>query len=137
MASVCDSESMRLGLICLILASLPIEAASDLDTRLARFRQVQMPFHADRLTPNERHMVQKLVEACQHVEVIFWEQSDPDALAAYYRRSTDPKLRRMLMINGSRWDFIDEHKSFTGSGLMPPGHALYPPGVTRGRSKRT
>jgi len=133
MAAVCDSEVMRLGLICLTLASLPLgAAASDLDTRLARFRQVQMPFAADRLTPRERQMVEKLVEACQHLELIFWEQSDPDALALY-RKSTDPKLRRLLMINGSRWDFIDENKPFAGSGPMPPGHTLYPPGLTRDR----
>ncbi len=121
---------MRLGLICLILASMPLGAASDLDTRLARFREVRMPFSAGALTPNGRHMVEKLVEACQHLELIFWEQSDPDGLALY-RKSTDPTLRRLLMINGGRWDFIDEHKPFTGSGPMPPGHALYPTGLTR------
>jgi hypothetical protein len=121
--------------ICLILASLPLSAAAgDLDARLARFRQVQMPFAAARLTASERHVVEKLVDACQHLEVIFWEQSDPDALALY-RNSTDTKLRRLLMINGSRWDFIDENKPFTGSGPMPPGHALYPPALTREQNR--
>src|ERR1700719_2573393 len=117
---------MRRGLICLILASMPLRAAAaDLDARLGRFRHVKMPFAADRLTARERREVDKLVEACQHLELIFWEQSDPGALALY-RKSTDPKLRRLLMINGNRWDFIDEHKSFTGSDPMPPGHAIYP-----------
>ena len=103
---------MRLGLIYLILASTPLRAANgDLDARLARFRQVQMPFAADRLTVRERRMVEKLVEACQHLELIFWEQSDPEGLALY-RKSTDPKLRRLLMINGSRWDFHRREQAF-------------------------
>ena len=123
---------MRRTLFVLILALLPLRAADDLDARLARFRQVQMPFHSDRLSARERSMVEKLVEACQHLELIYWEQSDPDALSLY-RKTADPKLRRLLMINGSRFDLIDEHKPFTGSEPMPPGRALYPKGLTRER----
>src|SRR5438094_1203168 len=107
-------------------------AVDNLDARLARFREVRMPFHPERFTPRERRRVDKLVEACQHLELIFWEQSDPEAIALY-RKTTDPKLRRLLMINGSRFDFIDEFKPFVGSEPMPPGRALYPPGLTRER----
>jgi hypothetical protein len=102
----------------------------DLDARLAHFRQVRMPFDSRRLTPRERSLVGKLVEACQHLELIFWQQSDPEALTLY-RNSHDPKLRRLLMINGGRWDFIDEHRPFVGAEAMPPGHTLYPPDLTR------
>ena len=55
---------MRLALLLLLLALSPL-GADDLDTRLARFRQVQMPFQADRLSARERRIVEKLVEACQ------------------------------------------------------------------------
>ena len=123
---------MRLALLLLVLAFAPLPAADDLDARLARFRQVQMPFHADRLSARERRMVEKLVEACQHLDLIYWEQSDPEALALY-RKTTDPKLRRLLMINGSRFDLIDENKPFAGSEPMPPGRAFYPKGLTRER----
>ncbi len=124
---------MCLGWILILLACVPLQAvAPELDARLAHFRQVQMPFAGDRLAAKERRMIEKLVEACQHLEVVFWQQSDPDGLALY-RSSTDPKLRRLLMINGGRWDFIDEHKPFAGSDPMPPGHALYPAGLTRER----
>lgn len=104
----------------------------DLDARLARFRQVRMPLDSADSTARERRLVDKLVEACQHLELIFWQQSDPEGLALY-RKTTDPKLRRMLMINGGRWDFIDEHRPFVGSQPMPPGRALYPPDLTRDR----
>jgi hypothetical protein len=121
---------MRAGLICVVLASLSLYAAMDLDARLARFQQVRMPLHTQGLSAGERNMAGKLVEACQHLELVFWQQSDPDGLALY-RKSTDAKLRRLLLINGDRWDFVDEQQPFTGAGPMPPGHALYPPGLTR------
>ena len=123
---------MRIALLLSLLALAPLRSADDLDARLARFRQVQMPLHADRLNARERRMVEKLVEACQYLELIFWEQSDPDALALY-RRTTDPRLKRLLMINGSRFDLIDEHKPFVGSEPMSPGRNLYPKGLTRER----
>src|SRR3954465_13347877 len=99
---------MRLRLAAVItLAAL--SAADMIDMRLARFREVRMPFHPERFTARERRLVDKLVEACQHLELIFWEQSDPDGLALY-RKTTDTRLRRLVMINGSRFDFINEFK---------------------------
>ena len=123
---------MRLALLLLVLALAPLRAADDLTARLARFRQVQMPFQADRLTTRERRMIEKLVEACQHLDVIYWHQSDPEALALY-RKTADPKLRRLLMINGSRFDLIDENKPFVGSEPTPPGRAFYSKDLTRER----
>jgi len=122
---------MRIGSVA-VLTLVALYAADTLDIRLARFREVRMPFHPERFSARERRLVDKLVEACQHLELIFWEQSDPEAIALY-RKTTDPKLRRVLMINGSRFDFIDEFKPFVGSEPMPPGRALYPPGLTRER----
>jgi hypothetical protein len=122
---------MRTGLVA-VLMLLALHGSDSLDARLARFREVRMPFHPERFTKRERQMVDKLVEACQRLELIFWEQSDPDGFILY-RKTTDPKLRRLLMINGSRFDFIDDHKPFVGSDPMPPGRALYPRGLTRER----
>src|SRR5712672_233253 len=122
---------MRLGLLA-VITLVALSAADSLDPRLARFREVRMPFHPERLTARERRLIDKLVEACQHLELIFWEQSDPEGFILY-RKTTDPKLRRLLMINGGRFDFIDEHKPFVGSDPMPPGRALYPAGLTRER----
>src|SRR5256885_5841974 len=55
----------------------------DLMERVAKFRRVSMPFRATGLTPREQQMVQKLVEASQQLENIFWRQSDPEALALF------------------------------------------------------
>src|SRR5207249_3293720 len=102
----------------------------DLDRRLAKWQPVKMPFDASGLDPREVRMVEKLVEASQWLDCIFWRQSDPEALALF-KSSTDPKLRQLLVIHGSRFDLIDEHRPFTGTEPMPPGRGLYPKGLTR------
>src|SRR5882762_3431409 len=108
--------------------------ASDLDQRLARWRAVKMPLDSSRLSARELRMIDKLVVACHYLEDIFWRQSDPEGLELYKsleKSKGDPKLRRLLFINGSRFDLIDENKPFTGAEPMPVGRGLYPKNVTR------
>jgi hypothetical protein len=108
----------------------------DLDRRLAQFKPVRMPFNSRALTAREQQLVNELVTACQWLERAYWRQSDPDGLALYkaLEHDTSPlaaKVRRFLVINGSRFDLVDENRPFVGSAPMPPGHALYPPTLTR------
>src|SRR3954469_4747298 len=108
----------------------------DLDSRLARFKAVKMPYNAAALSQRERDMVDQLVIALREIESMYWRQSDPDALALYNALESDrtplaQKLRHYLFINGSRFDLVDANKPFVGTAPMPPGHALYPPGLTR------
>jgi hypothetical protein len=113
-----------------------LNVAPDLKQRLARFRQVQMPFHTAGLTAREQKMVAKLVDACRYMDDIYWRQVDPDGLELYQslEKSTDPKLielRRYLWINGSRFDFLDGNKPFVGTEPMSLGRGFYPQGLTR------
>ena len=119
-----------LFLISVIPMVLSQNVASDLDRRLARWQPVQMPFGDSGLSAGERKMVLKLVEAAQYLDDIYWRQSDPEGLALY-KSARDPKLRRLLMINGSRFDLIDENRPFAGTEPISPGHGLYPKGLTR------
>ena len=110
--------------------------APDLDARLARFKPVKMPFNASALSARERQMVDQLVVALRQMESMFWRQSDPEGLALYKAlEHVDTPLarstRRYLWINGSRWDLVNENEPFVGRQPMPPGHALYPPDLTR------
>jgi hypothetical protein len=121
-------------------ASTPanLKVAPDLEQRLARFRQVQMPFRTAGLSSRERQLVGKLVEACGYLESIFWRQSDPEGLTLYQelessRNRSDVELRRYLWINASRFDLIDENKPFVGTEAMPPGQGFYPADLTLGR----
>ena len=123
----------------------PSEAAPDLAQRLAKWKPVEMPWTGAGLSARERQMVGKLVEACRNLESIYWRQSDPQALALYKALAAgnagaagaggaDAKagaLRRLLWINGSRYDLVDENRPFVGNQPAPPGRALYPEGATR------
>jgi Peptidase family M49 len=118
-------------MICLILFLLfAAPTPSDLAARLARWKRVEMPYNSAGLDQRERQVVQKLVDASRWMESIYWQQSDPAGLALY-RSTKDPNLRRLLAINGCRFDLIDDNKPFTGSKPIPPGRNLYPEGLTR------
>jgi hypothetical protein len=105
-------------------------ATSATDDILAKWQPLQMPFLSAGLSARERQMVDKLVEASRYLDDVFWRQSDPEGLRLY-ETTSDPVLKRLLMINGCRWDLLNDNRPFVGSEPMPPGHALYPNGLTR------
>jgi hypothetical protein len=129
---VTASQTFTTAEITAVLKSV----APDLDARLARFKPVRMPYNASALSPRERQMVDQLVVALRQIENIFWRQSDPEGLALYeaLEKISTPlarNTRHYLFINGSRWDLVNENEPFVGKQPMPPGHALYPPDLTR------
>jgi hypothetical protein len=116
--------------------SAHMQVVPDLERRLARFRQVHMPFDASKLTASEQKMIAKLADACRYLDDIYWRQVDPDGLELYQSLEgktdrQDVDLRRYLWINGSRFDLLDGQKPFVGTTPMPPGHGFYPEGITR------
>jgi hypothetical protein len=122
---------MRILIVAFSIASLAfLQTGGGIDQRLARWQQVKMPFDTSGMSARQQQMVQKLVEASQYLDAIYWRQSDPEGLALY-KSTRDPKLQRLLMINGGRFDLVDENHPFTGPEPMPPGRTLYPKGLTR------
>src|SRR5215467_3699623 len=108
----------------------------DLAAEVAKFKLVSMPFSVNGLSPQEQKMAYKLVEASRFLGSIYWRQSDPKGLALYVRLTgcnqvVAQKLRRFLMINGSRFNLLEEQKPFVGTDPFFPGRALYPQGITR------
>ena len=117
-------------------ASAGMEVAPDIAARVAKWRQVQMPFHSTGLSANDVKLVDKLVDACRYLEDIYWRQNDPDALTMYQslQNSTTAKdrdLRHYLWINASRFDLLEENRPFVGHQPIPPGRGFYPQGLTR------
>ncbi len=113
-----------------------LRISASLDRELAQYRMVKMPFNAAALTTRERKLVQKLVEASQYLEDIYWRQSDPEALTLYQQlvASSDPrdkKLRQFVFMNAGRFDLLQDNKPFVGTDPMPPGRGFYPRGITR------
>ncbi|HKV92384.1 MAG TPA: Zn-dependent hydrolase [Candidatus Angelobacter sp.] len=108
----------------------------DIAAQVAKFKLVSMPFSVNGLSIQEQNMVYKLVAAAQYLDNIYWRQSDPKGLELYKRllgcnQVMNQKIRRFLMINGSRYDLLENNKPFVGSDPFLPGHALYPAGITR------
>src|SRR5258708_5012364 len=64
-------------------ASSSMNVATDLSERLAKWREVRMPFESKGLSAREIKMVNKLVDASRYLEEIFWRQNDPEALQLY------------------------------------------------------
>ncbi len=117
-------------------SSAKLYVVPDLAERVAKFKQVHMPFNSEGLSAREKEMVAKLVDASGLLDCIYWRQSDPEGLKLYLSlaNSKDPQdllLRRYLKINGSRFDLIDDDKPFVGTEPMPPGRGFYLPGTTR------
>ncbi|MEO7501833.1 MAG: Zn-dependent hydrolase [Gemmatimonadaceae bacterium] len=104
--------------------------------QLSKFKQVQMPAATNGLSPREKQLVQKLVEASRLIESIYWRQSDRAGLALYKGLAgctgkTERDIRHFLVINGSRYDLLAEHKPFIGKDPYPPGRESYPKGITQ------
>ncbi|MGA3240064.1 MAG: Zn-dependent hydrolase [Bryobacteraceae bacterium] len=122
----------------LAVCSAPLTAQTNSSThpgpsaaeRLAQWKQVNMPFHSAGLSAPERQMVEKLVDASQLLDDIYWRQSDLAGLALY-KTTQDPVIKRLLMIMGCRWDLLAANSPFIGEMPMPPGHELYPHDLTR------
>ena len=98
--------------------------------RLARWKPVEMPFHAAGLSARERSMVEKLVEACQLLDAVYWRQTDYGGLQVY-RTTRDATMKSLLGVMGGRWDLLDNNHFFLGEVPMPPGHEWYPHDLTR------
>ncbi len=113
----------RIFPVCGVILLAAGLAAQDRDVaaRLAKWKNVEMPFRSAGLTERERRMTEKLVEACRLLDEVYWRQSDPGGLALS-KSTRDTSLKILLTIMGGRWDLIDENRPFAGAPPMPPGH---------------
>ena len=119
-----------------VCVTCSMKVVPDLAQQLAKWKPVEMPFHKEGLTQREIQMVQKLVVATRYLDDIYWRQSDPEALQLneQLKGSTNPQdvqVRRFLMINGSRYDLLNENKPFIGDEPYRPGRGYYPKDLTR------
>src|SRR4029077_13595341 len=108
-----------------------LQAAPDLNERLAKFRLVPMPFHSEGLSAREQALVKQLVEASQYLEQIYWRQSDPEGLALLRslessKTPADVALRRFFLFNATHHHLVRNNEPFVGTAPMSPGRGLYP-----------
>lgn len=121
-------------IVAAALTLLPLcvaaQSAETPQARAARWKDVTIPYHREGLTAREQQMIVKLADACRLLDEVYWQESDKQGLAMY-RATKDPTLTKLFGIMGSRWDLLDDNAPFVGAEPMPPGHELYPKGVTQ------
>ena len=109
----------------------------DLAKQFAKFKPIKIPFDTKGLSPREKEMVDKLVDAAGLLDCIYWRQSDPEGLKLYLslaksKNPQDQMLREYLKINGGRYDLIDDNKPFVGTAPLAPGRGFFLPwGMTK------
>jgi hypothetical protein len=108
----------------------------NIGAQLAKFRRIDIPFSTAGLSDREVKLVQKLVEASRYIESIFWRQSDPEALRLYQglapcTSQSDQQLRRFLLINGSRYNLLENGKPFIGNQPAAPSGTILPRDITQ------
>jgi len=137
MAAILKRRILRLAAV-LLAGSATVQAQQNAGgrpihveaERLARWKPVEMPFHAEGLSVRERRMIEKLVEACQLLDSVYWRQSDYGGFQVY-KTTRDATMRSLLGVMGGRWDLLDSNHFFLGEMPMPPGREWYPHDLTR------
>lgn len=95
-----------------------------------------MPYSTAGLSQREQKLVQKLVEAGRDIESIYWRQGDPEGMELYKNLASctskaDRDMRRFILINGSRFNLLDEHKPFVAGAKYLPGGTSFPADITQ------
>jgi hypothetical protein len=116
--------------------SLKLVKAPDIAARLAKYAPTDITIDASLLSEEDRKVINKLIEAAQFVDDIFWKQSYPAGLAlkAELEKSTAPEDKdylRFLLINFGPFDRQDGNKPFLGTSPKPLGGAFYPADLTK------
>jgi len=149
------TPALRLGLVLAGLAisssltlaeaaPAPLKVVPDLDHRLSQWEPVAISFDNSKLSDRERKLLDQLVAASLELERMYWLQSDVKGFELWKSlrherrgvRATpqellDAKIRRMLWIQGSRFDLLDDHKPFVGDEAAAPGREIFPKDLTR------
>jgi hypothetical protein len=89
---------------------------------------VSVPLKADlsAFDENDKQMIALLVQACDVMNSLYWQQSwgDKDGLLV---RISDPDQRRLAEMNYGPWDRLNNDTPFVdGIGPRPPGSTFYP-----------
>ena len=74
-------------------ASAKPAIAPDLAKQFAKFKSIKIPFDSKDLTPREKKMVEKLVDAAGLLDCIYWRQSDPEGLQLYLSLMHPARIR--------------------------------------------
>ena len=109
---------------------------SDVEKRLAQFAAIPMSADTSALSPGDRKVLGKLVEAGKLMNEIFLRQAwaGNPALREELKGSKGPHAeasRRYFELNVGPWDRLAERQPFIGDKPHPPGAGHYPEDMTK------
>ena len=108
----------------------------DVPQRVAQLPKTVIDYERTLLNDEERQVVQKLIEASQFIDEIYWLQVSEEnpALRERLAKGTSPLERAgydYFLINRGPWDRLKEDEPFIGTATKPAGAAFYPPDLTK------
>src|SRR3954469_3738156 len=117
-------------------------SAADLQRMSARFAPTEIAADLLALTPADREVLAKLVQASQIMDALFLRQawSGNEAMLLGLARAADADARARLhyfLINKGPWDRLDHHRPFVvGAPEKPAGANFYPEGASKQEIER-
>jgi hypothetical protein len=116
--------------------------APELQRMAARFVPTEITADVSHLTPNDRRVLAKLVEASKMIDALFLRQvwSGNEAMLLDLVNDQTPEGRARLhyfLINKGPWDRLDHYRIFVpGAPKKPEGANFYPEGATKAELER-
>ena len=119
-----------------------VPATDELQRMAARFAPTEIIADVSKLSPNDRQVVAKLVDASKIMDALFLRQvwSGNEAMLLDLVRNETPEGRARLhyfLINKGPWDRLDHYRVFVaGAPKKPEGANFYPEGVSKADLER-
>lgn len=113
----------------------------DIERRLAQFSPTPLQADLTALSPEDRRVLDLLIEAARPMSEIFLRQAwtgNPDLRReiAGWRGPEAEAARQYFEINFGPWDRLDESRPFLGDRPHPPGAGYYPEDMTKEEFER-
>jgi Peptidase family M49 len=119
-----------------------VPATAELQRMTARFAPTEVAADVSKLSPNDRRVLAKLVEASKIIDALFLRQvwSGNEAMLLDLVRKETPEDRARLhyfLINKGPWDRLDHYRTFVaGAPKKPEGANFYPEGASKAELER-
>jgi hypothetical protein len=137
------TAAMLIGACAALTAQEPrMPTAPELQRMAARFVPTEISADVSHLTPNDRRVLAKLVEASKMIDALFlrqvWSGNEAMLLDLVNDQTPDGRARlHYFLINKGPWDRLDHYRIFVpGAPKKPEGANFYPEGATKAELER-
>ena len=115
-------------IVALVLVACSLSVAQE--QMLPRYVEVKLTTDLSHTTPQNRQMLNLLIEAGKEMESVFWMQAYGDR-EEFLSVIDDEKLKQHAMINYGPWERLQDNRPFIdGFSTKPKGANFYPSDIT-------